>query len=390
MQRAFLTSILVLLSALGCGPAHEGRLMLVVTSDIPAPDQLRAVRVEVGDEVREITLGAGANELPFSLVVEARSGRAGGEPVTLFVSGLDADGGVLVRRPVTTTFVRGRTLVLLVDLARRCTPLAGCSGQLTCAEGEACASDGCVSPVVDATTLREVHGPGDEPAPAASYTPAAACTEYGTQFCDTILRCCPLAALLPAERAQELRAQCLRDVATFCAEDLLPLLEDPRTAFDPVRAASVLREGGELGLACDLRYADWLDAFERGLLSTMRGTVPRGALCTVEDAAGFFSCRDGACLPAGDQFRCAARACVGEPCIADVEEADYGCGDDLYCASRGDGTFACAARLADDAPCERDSQCASRICRRASPTSPRRCAFRNATNVFCPMGMDGT
>lgn len=383
-MRALLPLALLVLAVAGCAAPHDGRLMLVVTSDIPAPDLLAAVRVEVGAEVRDIQLGPGASQLPFSLAIDARSGRPPGEPVSIVVSGLASDRSVLVSRPVSTTFVRGRTLTLLVDLARRCTPLAGCSGQLTCEPGQACTVAGCVAPEVDASTLRDVLVPGDELGAAARYTPAEACAAFGEIECGAILGCCPYASRLSAEQLEDLRVQCLDTYAGYCTDTILPILGDPRTAFDPVRAAAVMREGRELAEACDLRFADWAQSYERGVFSALRGTIPRGGACVVADAPGFFSCRDSACLPSDSGFACAPRACLGEPCSDDTEEGDAGCGDDLFCAAQADA-FACAARLPEGSPCTRDSQCVSQICLgEEMPPTPGVCAIRNATNVFCP------
>jgi hypothetical protein len=386
MMRVVLPFALLLVALVaGCPTPHDGRLMLVVTSDIPAPDLLAAVRVEVGSEVRDIQLGPGASQLPFSLAIDARSGRPPREPVSIVVSGLASDRSVLVSRPVTTTFVPGRTLTLLVDLARRCTPFAGCSGQLTCEAGQACTVEGCVSPEVESETLHDVLVPGDELGAAASYTPAEACAAFGEIECNAILGCCPYAERLSAEELESLRVQCLDTYAQYCTDTILPILEDPRTAFDPVRAAAVMREGRELAEDCELRFADWAQSYERGVFSALRGTIPRGGACVVADAPGFFSCRDSACLPSDSGFACAPRACLGEPCSDDTEEGDAGCGDELFCAAQGDG-FACAALRIEGSPCTRDSQCVSQICLgEERPSGEGVCAVRNATNVFCPM-----
>jgi hypothetical protein len=171
----------------GCSNGHPGRFLVVVSSDIPAPDQLAAVRVSAGLEPYDFPLAE--TRLPFSLAVDATPGRAEGEPVKIVVSSLDPSGTTLVTRPVTTTFRTNRTLVLPVELLRRCTPLAQCGAQLRCNATEACTSDGCVSPTLDSADLREVTTPGDEL--GTSTTAEQVCTAYADLLCSAVLRCCP-------------------------------------------------------------------------------------------------------------------------------------------------------------------------------------------------------
>ncbi len=390
-MRALAAVVLTILVALpACASTHDGRLMVVVSSDIPAPATLARVRIEVAGEVRELDLVDGTQRLPFSLVVEASPGRLAGQPVDIAVSALDGGGAVLLTRPVRTTFVPNRTLIVPVDLARRCTADApGCSGQLRCSPSEACTQDGCVSPALDASELRDVRTPGDELRTAGEgFTPEQACAELGLLVCGAVLRCCPILIGYTQERLDELRTRCLASYEASCMENLVPVLADPRTGFDPVRAATVIAEGNALAADCNLGYADWTTSFERGLYSAMHGTIETGGTCTYEEGAGLFSCRDGACLPAPITFApvCADRACEGEPCVGDYDLADYGCGDELFCAPSGSG-FACARRLVEGATCTRDTQCASRLCLGAvEGGAPGACAARTIDNVYCPRG----
>lgn len=382
-----------LLASLGalihaCAPSHDGRLMLVVTSDIPA-DTLATVQIAVGAESRELAVGPGAASVPLSLVIEATPGRAAGQPVTITASALAADRSVLVSRPVTTTFLPNRTIVLTIDLARRCTPLAGCTEQLRCAPGEACTASGCVSPAIDATTLPDLRNPGDEIGASTSYTAAETCAAFAEVYCGGILRCCPAVAMYTPEEIETLRAQCRTSYDEYCASTLVPLLSDPRTGFDPVRAAAAMNEGTRLAATCDLTYADWTVSFERGIYSALRGSIAPGDRCSLRESADFFACRDGACLPSGPlMLACAPRACLDDVCSGDYPLADYGCGDGLYCA-RNATNFTCERRLADGEECTRDTQCASQICDEVTDAEgmllmPGHCQPRSRETVFCP------
>ena len=367
-MRTLLPRALLLLVGfvIGCTGGHDGRFLVVVSSDIPSPDQLARVRVEVGEEAHEFVLGEGTR-LPFSFAVDARPGRADDEPVTIVVSGLDATGAVLMSFPVTTRFRPNRTLVLPVTLLRRCTALALCGEQLRCGASEACTPDGCARADIDEDDLREISTPGDEV--VASLTPEGFCVSLADFQCAAVFRCCPSAGALPPEEQASLRESCLSQVADSCREQLVPIFEDPRTGFDGARASASLAAGDAIARQCSLTFAQWAASPEQGVTSALVGTVAQGEACGFGDAGEFFSCRDGACVLEGATPICGARACLNQPCFDaqgfDVlaSLADSGCNGGLFCAQRVEGSR-CERVLADGAPCLRDAQCASRICSR--------------------------
>lgn len=366
-MRATLALLWVALSLAGCSNGHGGRFLVVVTSDIPTPDQLATVRVSAGLEPHDFVLTE--TRLPFSLAVEAAPGRAEGEPVTIVVSGLDPSGATLVTRPVTTTFRTNRTLVVPVELLRRCTPLAQCGAQLRCSASEACTSDGCVSPVLDSADLREVTTPGDEL--GTSITPEQVCNAFANLYCSAAVRCCPDLSLSSPEELETYRANCIATSLATCTEGSQPIFADPRTGFDPARAAAALEAGEALARQCSVGLAEWSGSIQRGILSALTGTVPTGGACSFDDGGGLFSCRDAACLPAAGTLDpvCQPRACGGDACfdhrgILELAQlADAGCADGLFCASSAGGAT-CAPLIADELPCTRNSQCESRVCQR--------------------------
>ncbi len=379
--RALLFGVLLAAPALaiGCNTAHDGRFLVVVSSDIPSPDQLARVRVEVGGDSHEFSLGP-ETRLPFSFAVDARPGRPSGETVTIVVSGLDATGAVLMSRPVTTTFRPNRTLVLPVALLRRCTAFALCGEQLRCNATEACTPDGCVSSAIDSDDLREVTRAGDEV--AAPLTPDAVCTALADLHCSAAFRCCSAVGSLPAEEQDALLEDCLTTVAENCRTNTLPIFTDARTGFDGARAAAALEVGEGLARQCSLGYARWGVSVEQGIVSSFEGTVAPGGECSFSESGAFFSCRDGACVLEGGTPVCGARSCLNQPCFdalgVDVLEslADFGCTDDLYCSQRTEGPR-CERVLPDGTTCLRASQCASGVCLRA----PGTCADGNACGV---------
>lgn len=361
---------LCLASSLGCSNAHDGRFLVVVTSDIPAPDRLATVRVIAGEDSHDFALAE--RPLPFSFAVDARPGRPAADPVSFVVYGLDPSGATLVERPVTTTFVPNRTLVINVELLRRCSGLAQCGGQLRCSVGEVCTPDGCVSPTIDSASLREVLEPGAEI--GATLSPMDVCAQLADVQCNAQLRCCPALGSASEDDRDAYRTACVESVVASCEANTLPTLLDPRTAFDGARAAAAMEIGSALARQCSLAFADWSGSLERGVLSSLQGTVPAGGECSFADGGGLFSCRDSACLPTGPTTQaCSARSCEGEGCYHSraIQElavlADFGCADGLYCDDMDDpmGTGAtCRQRRPEGAPCLRSAQCASGICQR--------------------------
>jgi len=367
---------------LGCSPGHPGRLMLVITSDLPL-DAIAGVRVEVAGETREIGVRPGAATLPLSLVIEARPDRPAGQPVEILTTVVGTDGSNLVTRPTTTTFLPNRTLVLRVDLARRCTPLSGCTEQLRCGPGEACTANGCVTPTIDSATLPDLRVPGEEIGASSTYTPLEACQAISELNCGAAVRCCPAGAGIDPAELERIRGECVVASMEACVADVIPLLEDPRTGYDAVRAAAAIQEGMRLAASCDLSFADWDASSERGLFSALRGSLAPGQACPLMDTADVFACRDGTCN-AFASGTCASRACRGEPCTGDTALADYGCGDGLHCAPGVGGAPAtCQRRLPTGEECDRDTQCESLICSAVGGSSTKTCRARTASTVFC-------
>ena len=114
MKRSFLVALTALLTAC-TGELTE--LLVVVDSDLAVPSELDSVRVTT-----ESMSAAGAltnvSPLPRTVGIVHRGGESYG-PLVITVVGTQG-GTEVVRAQVTTSFIRGQTLVLPVHLSRRC------------------------------------------------------------------------------------------------------------------------------------------------------------------------------------------------------------------------------------------------------------------------------
>ncbi len=389
--------LLAVLAPLGCTPTHQGRLLVTVSTDLAIPAEL--ARVEVSTPLATQSFDP---PLPFSFVVAASSDREPGAEVTITARGYAPDGALVVTRTIRTSFIANRTLIVPLVLPRLCSAV-GCAMPPPCPSGSVCTERGCGSERVEPADLDEARAPGEEidqspdAGPPIGLDPIPAerfCDELAGLQCDAVLNCCP--ALTPAER-EAARPGCVARVLMQprgCRQIIEPIVSDPRTAYDPVRAASVFAEGRRLvdPLVCSLAFVDWYASSGEGAFSVMRGTVLPGQDCTPtsnDDIAALFSCAASSCqLRESSTFTCAQRGCFEEPCVG-----GNACADGLYCTSDDiemPGT--CAVRLPFRASCTDDAQCESYLCneqRDASGelTEPGTCQARTAQNVFCPAGL---
>lgn len=140
------------------------QLVVVVDSDYDE-EELAEIRVEVthaGGSLGTRRFELAQLDLPLSFGVVPPSGDAT-RPVTVTARALNAGSTELSTRRAVTWFVKNKTLLLPIFLARSCRNIA-CSTAFTCTE------DGCRSPDVDPSILSEVE-PGAEGAYPFPNTP---------------------------------------------------------------------------------------------------------------------------------------------------------------------------------------------------------------------------
>lgn len=150
----------------GCG-GSPSQIVVVVTTDLAIPGELRTVRARVGEPgctgcEREFRLTDGSTPMPFSFGIEPRGGDAS-RRVSLMVEGLGADGTPVVARSVRTGFVAGQTRMLEVHLS------TACVGRLDCGTGRTCIAGACAVDEISPSDLPVVQ-PGQE-LPDAGPTP---------------------------------------------------------------------------------------------------------------------------------------------------------------------------------------------------------------------------
>lgn len=158
----------------GCTkPATQ--IVVLVESDLAVPLPLRSARAivstDTGERIGEHTFQlVGANEAravgTFRLPVSFGVAPVAGDTEATIVVEVEArsESGRLFSRRAVTRFRKGKTLMLPILLASRCTTEP-------CATGKTCTENGCESELIDETTLREIE-PGDETALATNPTPA--------------------------------------------------------------------------------------------------------------------------------------------------------------------------------------------------------------------------
>lgn len=144
-MRGLCAALAILLTSCSGGELTE--ILVVVDSNVPS--ELDAVQVIVRGSATMSSSGS-LTELPLPRTVGIVF--SGGSIGPVEITAIGSRGGVaVVRSVVSTSFIRGRTLVLSMFLARDCR-------MITCAEGLTCANGMCVSNVVDPRTLPEWTG----------------------------------------------------------------------------------------------------------------------------------------------------------------------------------------------------------------------------------------
>lgn len=150
----------VLVFAAACA-ADSTELVVVVNSDLRVPAELDevAIGVEGPSGVRQedaVTLAtADGPALPLILYLEPRGNTLA--PVTITATGRRS-GGDVVTASIRTGFLRGRSLLVRLDLHGSCVGVV-------CAAGESCRSGACVSADVPAEELPPWRGDAGEPEP---------------------------------------------------------------------------------------------------------------------------------------------------------------------------------------------------------------------------------
>ncbi|MDQ3034518.1 MAG: hypothetical protein M3Y87_19065 [Myxococcota bacterium] len=153
MRRSLWAHAMIVVAALGCGSSEPlTELLVVVDSDLAVPAGLDAVRVEVSGAMSASASGSltGAAGTPLPRTVGLVHRGVGLGPIEVNVIGTSG-GAEVIRARAITSFIRGRTLVLPIMLARTC---AG----VTCGAGQTCSGGDCVSASVDPNTLEEWSG----------------------------------------------------------------------------------------------------------------------------------------------------------------------------------------------------------------------------------------
>jgi hypothetical protein len=202
--------------------------------------------------------------------------------------------------------------------------------------------------------------------------PDALCGEIAVVFCDAHVECCESGD----------RAVCTEWVRAYCNTAFGDTLQDPRTGYDPERAAEALARARFLAETCDPALTDWLLQRDRGqLLSVFAGTVSSGGQCgmvsEVLQTAIFYSCMsdDESCqLRDLSTLVCRERGREGSECRSHLD-----CQDELRCEGGGLTAGRCRALLDEGAACESSAECESRVCGGSSPT----CLPRTSASVYC-------
>ncbi len=168
-------SALVLLLASCAGKPTE--ILVVVDSDLAIPAGLDTVRVEVNGAMTMSAsgtlTGADAQPLPRTVGIVYQGGSLG--PLEISAVG-SVMGGDVVSASASTSFIRGRTLVLPLFLSRRC---VGAS----CGNTETCEAGSCVAADVDPSTLTDWNGTVSSP-DGGSCTPGTESCNGADDDCD--------------------------------------------------------------------------------------------------------------------------------------------------------------------------------------------------------------
>jgi len=139
--------------AAGCGGGAT-EIIVAVDSDLSVPDELDQLRIEVTSPEGEMRgsiadLGPGQAPLPRTLGLVHEHGPLG--PFTIRAVGL-LDMGIVVEQRAVTSFLRGKRLLLEMELLEVCDGVP-CGGEATCIAGA------CGSAAIDPGTLPPWDGP---------------------------------------------------------------------------------------------------------------------------------------------------------------------------------------------------------------------------------------
>ncbi len=147
-------------AAAGCAEKPT-QLVVVVSTDMTAPDELDQVRVRtfagsdatpIDDQTLPVPAGGGPSAVAFRSVHAFDFDPPGGQasrPVRVAVDAMNA-GRTLFTTEVRTGFASGKRLRLDVYVVRRCLAQAA-----TCLPDETCGVPGCVAPDVSVNALPE-------------------------------------------------------------------------------------------------------------------------------------------------------------------------------------------------------------------------------------------
>lgn len=318
LARTVLAVALAML-AVACAPAPT-RIVVVAESDLQVPAQADGVRFvidgrAIGSEVQQRDIGVDGTRVAFPLVLPiVHQGGALG-PITIEATALRG-GEVIVRRAVRTSFVRERSVVLVLALTHACAGIA-------CGADESCSAGACETIDVDPSTLPIWTGRGGLDAIAMGDGDAGvalpdAVPSLDAGSCGSGCAC---------EQSCESECGC----AGGCGCDL--------TCPAGATCESVRCEGAATECAIDARGASNVDA-----------QCSRGARCAL-DALGASNvrdlvCRDGAICDADcrETSNCVVKCESGSSCSLRCDErADDNCR--LECdgalSDCGSGLFVC-------------------------------------------------
>ncbi len=158
IKSSFAALVGAALAVSSCSPSETAALteiMLVVDSDIAVPAKLDEIRMTItgpsgGPKVATAKLGSGAPGLPRSLALVRETGKL--SPVEILVEGR-LKGKTFLKREAKLAFLKGRTLVLPMNLLGACVDL-----DTDCKTGETCTENGCKSSRVDPGSLADWSG----------------------------------------------------------------------------------------------------------------------------------------------------------------------------------------------------------------------------------------
>jgi hypothetical protein len=233
-------------------------------------------------------------------------------------------------------------------------------------------------------------GAGGSVSPSAtSIAGGGLCAALAQAACEGAQRCCQA----PAQPL----AACVTQQLGSCQQQLMPLISDARSGYDPVAGADVIARFQSLASTCDPGLVDWASP-RTGLLGMFAGTVASGGSCpprSTTDGAAVVSCMgaeichiagvgqahltgtcglprasSGTCLidtecDPGQQLRCDFESPVSGGVAAAGSEQSLGLHGH------------CVPRLAEGAKCARATECTSLICENKA------CAPRTVDRVYC-------